>query len=67
MRPIGNRLIGIGFALVLVGLIFWHFNWPDMFRGRISGFVVMGIGVVVRVFGKKREELESLSSLIVLE
>jgi hypothetical protein len=54
MNLLGNILIGIGFTLVLVGLIFWYLNWPDMFQGRISGFVLIGLGLLMRFFRRKK-------------
>ena len=53
--------MGLGIALFFIGITFWYLNWPDMFRGRISGLMIFGIGFLVRFFGRKKEEKEGLS------
>jgi hypothetical protein len=57
-----NILTGVGLVLFLVGITFWYLNWPELFRGRISGLMKIGGGFLIRFFGRKKEEKECLSS-----
>jgi predicted membrane channel-forming protein YqfA (hemolysin III family) len=49
LKTISIVLIVLGALLYLVGLQFRIMHWPDMFKGTISGPMVLIIGLIVFV------------------
>lgn len=49
-------LIIIGSLLLLVGLLFEHFNLTDMFKGIYSGPIFLVLGIVMFLFVPKKKD-----------
>ena len=49
-------LIVFGVLLYLVGLQFKIMHWPDMFKGTISGPIVLIIGLIVFVIYRTKRK-----------
>lgn len=48
-------LIGIGVTLFLIGILFKAMNWNDLWKGMISGPIIVMIGVLFLLFTQKRK------------
>jgi len=47
LRIISFVLIGLGLLLFITGILFKIQHWPDMFKGFISGPIIILIGVII--------------------
>lgn len=50
-------LLICGFLLLLVGLFFKIFRWPDMFNGIYVGPVFITLGVVILIISRRKNRL----------
>lgn len=58
LKRISIVLIVFGTLLYIVGLKFKIMHWPDMFKGTISGPIVLIIGLIVFViYQTKRKNI----------
>ena len=56
LKTISIVLIVFGVLLYLVGLQFKIMHWPDMFKGTISGPIVLIIGLIVFVIYRTKRK-----------
>lgn len=56
LKTISIVLIVLGALLYLVGLQFKIMHWPDMFKGTISGPIVLIIGLIVFVIYRTKRK-----------
>jgi len=56
LKTISIVLFVFGALLYLVGLQFKIMHWPDMFKGTISGPIVLIIGLIVSVFYRTKRK-----------
>jgi asparagine N-glycosylation enzyme membrane subunit Stt3 len=60
LKTISLVLIVLGALLYLVGLQFKIMHWPDMFKGTISGPIILIIGLIVLViYRTKRKKISN--------
>ena len=52
MKTISIALIILGVLILLVGLYFNFMQWPDLFKGTISGPILLFIGLVLFIVDK---------------
>ena len=55
LKTISIVLIVLGALLYLVGLQFRIMHWPDMFKGTISGPIVLIVGLIVFVIYRTKK------------
>ena len=52
LKVISILFLGLGALLLLVGLFFYLMKWPDIFKGMISGPILLIIGLIIFLFNR---------------
>ena len=54
LRTVGIIIIVFGGLLLMVGLMFAFFKWPDMFKGIYAGLGFILIGIILFLYSKRK-------------
>ena len=55
LKIVSIVLLVIGLLLFLVGYLFRIMNWPDMFKGVISGPILILIGLILLIINRLKK------------
>jgi len=53
MKILSTTLMILGTLFLIVGIVFYYFNWPDLWHGLITGPIVIALGLILNTLSSK--------------